>query len=286
MQHVVITGVSSGIGYVTAQYLIKKGFHIFGSVRKEEDAQKLEKEFGQAFTPMLFDVTEEKAVQAAAQLVRGKLNGKRLSGLVNNAGITVPGPLLLISPDDFRRQLEVNLTGQLIVIQAFAPLLGTDPSLAGEPGRIINLGSILGTIAIPFMGPYVTSKFGMEGFSDALRRELMLFDIPVILVRPGSYETPIWKKGEKTDTSVWEKSAYAASVAKFKQTIKKHTSAMPTPEPVAEIIFQALTSRRPKARYTTVPHRFRDWTIPTTLPTRLFDKIIAWQLGLSRSSSG
>ena len=286
MQHVVITGVSSGIGYVTAQYLIKKGFHIFGSVRKEEDAQKLEKEFGQAFTPMLFDVTEEKAVKAAAQLVRGKLNGKRLSGLVNNAGITVPGPLLLISPDDFRRQLEVNLTGQLIVIQAFAPLLGTDPSLAGEPGRIINLGSILGTIAIPFIGPYVTSKSGMEGFSDTLRRELKLYDIPVILVRPGSYETLIWKKGAKTDTSVWEKSAYAASIAKFKQIVIKRMAEMPAPGPVAEIIFHALTTRHPKARYTPVPHRFSEWIIPTSLPTCLFDKLIAWQLGLSKSSSG
>ncbi len=163
MQSVVVTGVSTGIGWGTTKVLIQKGFRVFGSVRKSSDAERLSKEFGENFVPLIFDVTDEPAVQAAAQKVREQLNGETLFGLVNNAGIAVPGPLLFLPTDDFRHQLEVNLVSVLIVTKAFAPLLGSDRSLHGKPGRIINISSVGGKIGAPFLGAYAASKHGLEG---------------------------------------------------------------------------------------------------------------------------
>ena len=124
MQSVVITGVSTGIGWATAKLLLDRGFRVFGSVRKPADADRLKGEFGANFVPLLFDVTDEAAVLAAAREVRAALDGATLSGLVNNAGIAVAGPLLQTAADKFRRQMEINVIGPIISTQAFAPLLG------------------------------------------------------------------------------------------------------------------------------------------------------------------
>src|SRR5689334_1429291 len=144
MKSVVVTGVSTGIGWGTARVLIRNGMHVFGSVRKQSDADRLANEFGGAFTPLLFDITDEAAVQAAAQLVRERLGGETLFGLVNNAGIATAGPLMHQPLEEFRYQIEVNLVGQLIVTRAFLPWLGTDRSLRGQPGRIVNISSVGG----------------------------------------------------------------------------------------------------------------------------------------------
>jgi NAD(P)-dependent dehydrogenase (short-subunit alcohol dehydrogenase family) len=150
MQSVVITGVSTGIGWGITKVLIHRGFRVFGSVRKTEDAERLSQEFGENFVPLMFDVTDEPAVQAAAQQVRQQLNGETLFGLVNNAGIAVPAPLIHQPTEDFRKQLEVNLVSVLIVTKAFVPLLGADRALRGRPGRIINISSVGGKNANPF----------------------------------------------------------------------------------------------------------------------------------------
>ncbi|HVE05113.1 MAG TPA: SDR family NAD(P)-dependent oxidoreductase, partial [Rhizomicrobium sp.] len=186
MKSVVVTGSSTGIGWGIAKVLIAKGFRVFGSVRKAEDGERLRKEFGANFVPLYFDVTDAAAVAKGADQVAGALGGEMLFGLVNNAGIAVAGPLLYLKIDEFRHQIDVNLTGQLIVTQAFAPLLGADRSRKGEPGRIVMISSVGGKNASPFVGPYSASKFGLEGLSESLRRELMLFGIDVIIVAPGS----------------------------------------------------------------------------------------------------
>ena len=173
MQSVVVTGVSTGIGWGITKVLIERGSRVFGSIRKTQDAERLSKEFGERFIPLFFDVTEEAAVQAAAKQVREQLNGETLFGLVNNAGIATPGPLIHLPTDDFRHQLEVNLVSVLIVTKAFVPLLGSDRSLRGKPGRIINMSSVSGKIGYPFVGAYAASKHGLEGFSETLRRGLM-----------------------------------------------------------------------------------------------------------------
>ena len=174
MKSVVVTGVSTGIGWGTTKTLIQKGFRVFGSVRKIQDAERLQKEFGENFIPLIFDVTDEPAVQTAAKEVREQLHAQTLFGLVNNAGIAVPAPLIHQDTDDFRHQFEVNLISVLIVTKAFVPLLGTDRSLRGKPGRIINISSVGGKFGGPFLGAYASSKHGLEGFSESLRRELML----------------------------------------------------------------------------------------------------------------
>src|SRR4030095_10012000 len=152
MKSVVVTGVSTGIGWGTAKVFIQKGFRVFGSVRKTQDAERLQTEFGDNFIPLIFDVTDEPAVQAAARQVREQLHGEILFGLVNNAGIAVPAPLIHQDTADFRHQLEVNLVSVLIVTKAFVPLLGSDRSLRGEPGRIVNISSVGGKRGGPFLG--------------------------------------------------------------------------------------------------------------------------------------
>ncbi len=197
--------------------LIEHGFRVFGSVRKQADGERLMKEFGANFVPLLFDVTDAQAVNAAAEKVAAALGGETLFGLVNNAGIAVAGPLLYLKIDELRQQLDVNVTGQLIVTQAFAPLLGADTSRKGDPGRIVMISSVGGKNANPFMGPYNASKFALEGLSESLRRELMLFGIDVIIVAPGAVATPIWAKAEEVDVSQYANTPYVAQLERIRR---------------------------------------------------------------------
>src|SRR3954465_4257829 len=168
MRSVVITGASTGIGWASARMLLDRGFRVFGSVRKQADADRLNGEFGANFTPLIFDVTDEAAVLAAAREVRSQLDGETLSGLVNNAGIAVAGPVLELAADEFRRQLDVNVIGPVIATQAFGPLLGADPSLQGPPGRIVMISSVAGKNGNPLMSAYCASKHAIEGLSESL----------------------------------------------------------------------------------------------------------------------
>ena len=209
MKSVVITGTSTGIGWGSAKVLIAAGFRVFGSVRKQADADRLVQEFGTNFVPLIFDVTDEKAVQAAAAKVRTALGGETLFGLVNNAGVAIAGPLLHLPIADFRQQIDINLTGVVITTQAFAPLLGADTSLKGKPGRIVNISSVGGRNGTPFMAPYNASKFALEGLSESLRRELLLFGVDVIIIGPGAIATPIWSKAEQVDVTPYRSTPYA-----------------------------------------------------------------------------
>jgi NAD(P)-dependent dehydrogenase (short-subunit alcohol dehydrogenase family) len=279
MQSVVVTGVSTGIGWGITKVLIQRGFRVFGSVRKPQDAERLSKEFGGHFMPLLFDVTDEAAVQAAAERVRQQLNGETLLGLVNNAGIAVPGPLIHLPTEDFRRQLDVNLVSVLIVTKAFAPLLGVDRSLRGQPGRIINISSVSGTSAAPFVGAYATSKHGLEGFSETLRRELMLYGIDVIIVGPGPIATPIWDKAESADTSLYAQTDYVESARRAQAYMVRNGKNGLPPEKVGEVVRQALTTRNPRVRYAVVGRDFLRRFIQRLLPKRVVDRIIAKNLG-------
>jgi len=169
---VVVTGVSTGIGLATAKSLLAAGFRVFGSVRRDDDARRLTGELGSGFSPLLFDVTDERAVKTAAARVRSALAGQTLAGLVNNAGIAVAGPLVYLPIADFRKQLEVNLTGVMVTTQAFAPLLGVDRSLKGKPGRIVNISSVLGVVGRASVAGYVSAKHGLIGLTRNLAAEL------------------------------------------------------------------------------------------------------------------
>ena len=270
---VVVTGVSTGIGYATAKLLAEKGFHVFGSVRKAADAERLRGALGANFTALQFDVTDEPAVRAAADQLRFALEGEKLAGLVNNAGVAVAGPISDLPVAEFRRQLEINLVGPMLVTQAFLPLLGTDRTLKGSPGRIVN-------ISVPFLSPYTTSKHGLEGFSESLRRELMPFGIDVIMVAPGHVATPIWDKAEEMDIGPYEHLETAPAMKAFREFFIAEGKKGFPPERIAAVIHEALTAPKPKVRYPVVPGHFQNWTMPRLLPSRVVDKVLAGRFGL------
>ena len=279
MQSVVVTGVSTGIGWGITKVLIQRGFRVFGSVRKEQDAQRLVKEFGEAFIPLIFDITDEAGVQAVAQQVREQLNGETLFGLVNNAGIAVPAPLMHQPIGDFRKQMEINLIGQLIVTQAFVPLLGSDHSLRGNPGRIINISSVGGKTGAPFLGAYAASKHALEGLSESLRRELMLYGIDVIIIGPGAVATPIWDKAEQVDPSLYENTEFAEAARRLQKYMIEDGRKCYPPEIVGEVVCHALTTSKPRVRYAVVPGNLISQLVQSLLPKRVIDRIIAKNLG-------
>ena len=279
MRSVVTTGASTGIGWATAKLLLDRGFRVFGSARKPADAARLKTEFGANFTPLLFDVTDEAAVLAAAREVRSVLGGETLAGLVNNAGIAVAGPVLELAADEFRRQMDVNVIGPIIATQAFGPLLGSDPSLKGPKGRIVMVSSVAGKNGNPLSSAYSASKHALEGLSESLRREMMLFGIDVIIVAPGPVKTPIWSKAEEVDISAYRNSPYLPALEGARK-FTKHFSEIGLPaERIAQTIAGALTSAHPKVRYQVTPDPMRH-LITGMLPKRIVDRIIARRLGL------
>jgi NAD(P)-dependent dehydrogenase (short-subunit alcohol dehydrogenase family) len=279
MRSVVITGTSTGIGWGTAKVLIGNGFRVFGSVRKVTDAERLAAEFGPHFVPLVFDVTDEAAVKAAAGQVRGALAGEKLFGLVNNAGVAVAGPLLELPIEEFRRQIEINLIGVVITTQAFAPLLGVDRQLTGSSGRIVNIGSVGGRNAVPFLSPYNASKFAMEGLSESLRRELLPFGVDVIVVGPGAVATPIWGKAEQIDVTPYRDTPYAVPLERLRNYMLGMGKKGLPPERVGEVVLLALTAPKPKVRYAVSPQPLQDF-IARTFPRRFVDRMIGGRLGL------
>ena len=282
-KNVVVTGVSTGIGHATTKVLVERGFRVFGSVRKQADADRLQGEFGDNYVPLIMDISDSDAVRQAAEHVRSMIGDKNLVGLVNNAGIVVSGPLLNIRPSEYKRQLDVNLISPLVVIQAFAPILGTDRKRQGAAGRIVNITSSCGKVAIPFLGAYTASKFGLEGMSDALRRELMLFGIDLVIIEPGTVNTEMFDKGEKEDLSEFKQTEYWEAAQRFQKFIvtEARTNGLP-PERLGEAVHRALTTAKPKARYAVIPQRFKNWTLPRLLPARMVDAALAKQLGLKK----
>lgn len=281
MRSIVVTGVSTGIGFATAEVLISRGMRVFGSVRKAEDAERVRAALGEDFHPLIFDVTDEAAIREAADTVRGELGGETLAGLVNNAGIAVSGPLLELPVEDYRQQLEVNLVGPFMVTQAFAPLLGADSSLSGEPGRVVNISSVAGIRAMPFLGPYSASKFGLEGYSEALRRELMLFGIDVVVIGPGPVQSAIWDKAEDVDIEPYRDSPFFKAMERFRAMFLKQGRDGYPARRLGELIHEALTTPSPKVRYSAVKGRLLEKAVTRLAPRRTLDRMIGKMLGLS-----
>src|ERR1700681_1930650 len=280
---IVVTGVSTGIGWGTTKVLVSKGFRVFGSVRKQADADRLQREFGNGFVSLMMDITDADAVHQAAQKVGSMIGDRNLVGLVNNAGIVVSGPLLYLRLSEYRRQLEVNTISPLVVIQAFAPLLGTDKKRQGPPGRIVNITSSGAKVAIPLLGAYSASIIGLEGMLDSLRRELMVFGIDVLIIEQGTVNTAMYDKSEKEDLSEFKQTEYWEAVQNFQKWIvnEARTNGL-APERLGEAVHVALSTAKPKARYAVIPQRFKNWTLLRLLPVRMFDNFIAKQMGLTK----
>ena len=288
MKHVVITGSSTGIGRAAAQELATHGYHVFGSVRREADAAELQAQLGQNFTPLLFDVTDEAAIKAAADRVADQLVGQGLFGLINNAGVGGGGPLMHQPIAEVRRMFEINVLGTLAVTQAFLPLLGARRPRPQSPGRIVNVSSVGGKITPPFLGAYSGSKHALEAMSNALRRELSIYGIDVIVIEPGSVKTAIWDKAEHEGFAIkYADTAYGPIAAPFERAFIAQGRAGVAPEVVAGVIRRALESQRPRARYALPDDPILGWLLPRLLPDRWLDRLMAARFGLQpRNESG
>lgn len=260
---VVVTGASTGIGRETARRLAAHGFPVFGTVRRAEDADALRAE---GVTPVLADVTDGAAIAAAAGTVRAALAERPLVGLVNNAGVPAAGPLEFLPLEQLRYALEVNVIGVLAVTQAFLP------DLRRSRGRIVNISSISGRIAMPFGGPYSASKFALEAISDSLRRELLPSGVKVVVIEPGSVRTPIWDKIQERDLDRYRETPYAAILPLIRnQALAGAQRGLPA-QAVADAVLQALTVKRPKARMVVVRRKLR-FRILRLLPDALLDRL-------------
>lgn len=278
---VVVTGASTGIGRAAVAKAVREGAHVFASVRKEADAASLTAEFGQSVSPIIFDVTDEAAVRAGAARVAAALGARKLFGLVNNAGVAVPGPLLYMDSDELRQQFEINVLGVHNVTRAFAPLLGVDPDRTGKSGRIVMISSVAGQDSSPFLGPYAMSKHALEGYSKSLRRELLLFGIDVIIIGPGAIATPIWDKAEKEDVARFQNTPYGVFIERVASyMVDNGRQGLPAGD-VGDLIWFCLADPKPKTRYPILRRPFLDRTLPRLMGPRAVDRIIAKRLGFN-----
>ncbi len=280
-RNVVVTGASTGIGEACALRFDAMGFRVFAGVRKQADGDALKAKSSDTLTPLMLDVTDEATIAAAAKQVREATGDAGLAGLVNNAGISVNAPLEFVPLDRMRHQLEVNVVGQVAVTQAFLPLLRKGK------GRIINIGSIAGRMAMMLGGPYSASKFAMEAITDSLRLELKPWGIEVIIVEPGAIATPIWEKSmSAARTMVAEMPPQAKEL--YKPALRMVTNAaqssarnaVPT-DHVVHAVEHALTAAKPRTRYIVgkdarmqrliahLPDRLRDWIVHKYLARNL-----------------
>ncbi|MBC8312490.1 MAG: SDR family oxidoreductase [Candidatus Marinimicrobia bacterium] len=281
MKNIVITGVSTGIGYAAALRLTKAGHTVFGSVRNEDDAKRLQLELGDNYHPLIFDVTDATAIKEASSYVAKVISDKGIDVLINNSGIALGGPILELPVDIFRKQFEVNVFGIVTVTQAFSKLLGAYKG-ADHQGKIIMISSVAGKRSYPFVGPYSASKHAVEGMSDALRRELILYGIDVILVEPGPVKTDIWKKTPDPENNIFLKSDFEPALRKFNAMIKQFENKGLDADVIAKRIEKIMHSNSPKTRYVLSPNKLRDHILPGLLPDRWLDKAMSKALGLKK----
>jgi len=277
MKYVLITGVSTGIGFTTAQYLINKGYLVIGSIRKKEDELQLKTKLGDHFKAIHFDVTDDQAIEATFQQVADIVGQNGLAGLVNNAGMCVSGPLQHVDIDQVRYQMEVNVIGALKVIQTFLPLLGAHLSSPFAAGKIINISSVSGRFTAPFVGPYCASKYALEAISDGLRRELSIYGISVVSIEPGPIKTPIWQKTLKK-TANYQGTDYAPLFKKLHQLIDIQEKRAIPAEKVAKRIYKTLQLRKPSSRYIVAANRLSFWLLFYVIPDWIIDSIVKRQL--------
>ena len=276
---VVVTGSSTGIGRACVLHLDRLGFEVFGGVRTDEDAESLRAEASERFEPLILDVTDPEHIRKAAERVTEATDAP-LTGLVNNAGIGVGGPLELVPVSDFRHQIEVNLIGQVAVSKAFIP------ALRRARGRLVFISSIGGRIATPLMAPYHASKFGIEAVGDVLRQELRQFGVQVSIVEPGSIATPIWDKGKATahavraDLSAEGRELYGEVLARTEERLEQTAQRGAPPEKVARVVVHALTASRPRTRYLVGADARVTATLAKLIPDRLRDRLVARASGL------
>ncbi len=277
---VVITGASRGIGETCALRLDRRGLRVFAGVRRKEDGKRLKEQASERLSPLMIDVTDETSINAAVNTVASAVGEAGLAGLVNNAGIGVGGPLEFLPIEELRRQLEVNVIGQIAVTKAFLPLIRQGH------GRIVNMGSIAGRMAWPFIGPYNASKFAMEALTDSLRQELRPWGIHVSIVEPGSIAKPLqenaWADVAKQGADLPEKAnlLYGEVLSAMLKAIRKFEEAGIPRDEVAKVVEHALTAEKPKTRYIVGRDAQIQRVLARFVPDRIRDRLVRRWLGL------
>lgn len=273
MKTVLITGASSGIGQACALWLEARGFRVFAGVRKEADGEALQAQSKGNVRPVLLDVVDKDSIAQASARVSGQAN--ELDGLVNNAGVAVAGPLEFLPLEELRRQLEINVVGQIAVTQAFLPLLRP------AKGRIVMMSSISGRVAAPMMGPYSASKFALEALSDALRRELRPWGLEVSVIEPGNIQTPIWSKGVNWGQQMRDnlpeaaRQLYGRAIDAIIGYIRTQDGSGLSPDEVAKVVEHALSAPVPRTRYVVGQDAKVAALMTRLLPDRWVDRFIA-----------
>jgi NAD(P)-dependent dehydrogenase (short-subunit alcohol dehydrogenase family) len=279
---VLVTGASTGIGRACAVRLAQRGFDVLAGVRRDEDGERMREAAGRngRLAPVRLDVTDAASVREAGATVAEHVGQRGLGGLVNNAGVAVGGPLEFIPLDDVRRQLEVNLIGQIAVIQA------TLAPLRRGRGRIVNMGSVGGRTPPPFVAPYAASKAALRATSESLRRELRPWGIWVATVQPGSIATPIWEKGTQTAEAVRARlpegsdELYSDVLDGIGATSAKMAAGGLPPEKVAQVVEHALTARHPRRDYVVGRDARMQIVLDRVLPARVFDGLVRRFMGI------
>jgi NAD(P)-dependent dehydrogenase (short-subunit alcohol dehydrogenase family) len=277
---VVVTGASTGIGRATALHLAEKGYRVFAGVRKQKDADSIKAEATGNLTPLTIDVTKAASIADAEKKVRRAVGKAGLYGLVNNAGIADGGPIEFLPIEDFKKVVDVNLTGQVAVTQAFLPLVRR------ATGRIVFITSIGGKIATPFMSPYSATKFGLEAVADALRREVKPWGIEVVVIEPGSIATPIWGKGQESIDANRKKAPpeaerlYGAQVKQMEKVTRETAERGIEPVKVGKTIRRALEARRPRTRYLVGTDAKVMRNAERIMSNRTFDRVMRSQMKL------
>jgi len=243
---VLITGVSTGIGNNAVGYLIKNNYHVFGSVRKKEDVIRLQAQYPTNFTCLQFDVTKPTEVKIAYNEITKILGDNLLSGLVNNAGLALGGPIELMDDEKFRYQMEVNLFAVRNITNTFLPLLKGNKAEKIKGGKIIMISSISGVFNTPFNGAYCISKHAMESLAEIYRRELMMYDIDVVSIQPGPIQSKLWVKNVNK-YSEYDNTAYAQLMKRSNKIMENAAQNALPAEVISKLILKILTKKTPLA---------------------------------------
>jgi NAD(P)-dependent dehydrogenase (short-subunit alcohol dehydrogenase family) len=277
MPSVLVTGAARGIGKTIVAHLASIGWEVVAGVRTEQDAAAITAVDPQRISAVILDITNAEHLAALAESLP-----PRLDAVVNNAGIAVAGPVEAVTVDDWRKQLDINVIGQLAVTRAVLP------KLRESRGRIVFISSVNGRLSVPLLGPYCASKFALEAAADALRMELKGWGIPVVLVQPAQTDTDMWRTADdmvvETEAAMTPalRTLYAKHIAGMKKSVPAARKMAVPADKVAAVVEEALTARRPRARYVVGMGPKLQVALMTNLPTALRDRLMTTMLGLPR----
>jgi len=282
MKTILITGASTGIGWDSVRALVEKGYRVVATVRNETDAGRLKQSFPGQVIPVILDLMQLEAISELPQVLKNQFQIEKLDGLVNNAGIAQAGPFLDQDFSEIENTIRLNVLALMKITQVLLPLLGAKQG-ATHAGTIVNISSIAGTGGAPFLSAYAASKHAVEGFSDVLRKELMLFGMKVVVIGPGSIKTPIWNKGLEVARTRYQNSLYANAFNRFMGVVKSEVKNALDVSRVSELVVESFENSCPKYRYAPIPRPLTNWYIPRILPKRLYNFLTAKALGLNRT---